>query len=72
VTEDIPLSWLFYALAALLACSGFFSGSETCLMAVNRYRLKHLVREGSQGAKLATQLSIAPTSCSPSSSRATR
>jgi Mg2+/Co2+ transporter CorB len=56
VTEDIPLSWLFYALAALLACSGFFSGSETCLMAVNRYRLKHLVREGSQGAKLATQL----------------
>jgi Mg2+/Co2+ transporter CorB len=56
VTDDISISWLFYALAALLACSGFFSGSETCLMAVNRYRLKHLVREGSHGAKLATQL----------------
>jgi Mg2+/Co2+ transporter CorB len=56
VTEDIPITWLFYALAALLACSGFFSGSETCLMAVNRYRLKHLVREGSHGAKLATKL----------------
>lgn len=56
MTEDIPITWLFYALAALLACSGFFSGSETCLMAVNRYRLKHLVREGSHGAKLATKL----------------
>jgi Mg2+/Co2+ transporter CorB len=56
VTEGIPISWLFYALAGLLACSGFFSGSETCLMAVNRYRLKHLVREGSHGAKLATKL----------------
>ena len=56
MTDEIPVSWLFYALAALLACSGFFSGSETCLMAVNRYRLKHLVREGSHGAKLATQL----------------
>ncbi len=56
MTDDIPISWLFYALALLLACSGFFSGSETCLMAVNRYRLKHLVREGSHGAKLATQL----------------
>ena len=56
MTDDIPISWLLYALAALLACSGFFSGSETCLMAVNRYRLKHLVREGSHGAKLATRL----------------
>src|SRR5947207_3949821 len=27
--------------------------SETCLMAVNRYRLKHLIREGSRGARLA-------------------
>lgn len=56
MTDDIPLSWLFFALAALLACSGFFSGSETCLMAVNRYRLKHLIREGSRGARLAGAL----------------
>jgi len=53
VTEDIPISWLFLALACLLAISGFFAMSETCLMAVNRYRLKHLIREGSHGAKLA-------------------
>ncbi len=56
MTDDIPIGGLFALLAALLACSGFFSGSETCLMAVNRYRLKHLVREGNTGAKLATAL----------------
>ena len=56
MTDDIALSWLFYALIALLASSGFFAMSETCLMALNRYRLKHLIREGSHGAKLAGQL----------------
>src|SRR5436190_8042442 len=30
--------------------------SETCLMALNRYRLKHLIREGSRGARLAGAL----------------
>jgi Mg2+/Co2+ transporter CorB len=56
VTDDLPLIWLFYALFALLATSAFFAMSETCLMALNRYRLKHLIREGSHGAKLAGQL----------------
>ena len=56
MTDDIPLGLLFWALAALLAFSGFFAMSETCLMAVNRYRLKHLIREGSRGARLAGAL----------------
>jgi len=56
MTDHIPLSWLFIALTALLAFSGFFAMSETCLMAVNRYRLKHLIREGSRGARLAGAL----------------
>jgi len=56
VTDAIPLDWLFYALFALVAASAFFAMSETCLMALNRYRLKHLIREGSQGAKLAGTL----------------
>ena len=56
MTDDIPLSWLFWLLGALLALSGFFAMSETCLMAVNRYRLKHLIREGSRGARLAGAL----------------
>ena len=56
MTDEFPLSWLFYTLAALLACSAFFAMSETCLMALNRYRLKHLIREGSRGARLAGKL----------------
>ena len=48
--------WLFAALAVLLAASGFFSMSETCMMALNRYRLRHLVREGHRGARLASKL----------------
>jgi Mg2+/Co2+ transporter CorB len=56
LTDAVPIRWLFVALAALLACSGFFSMSETCMMALNRYRLKHLVREGNTGAKLTSAL----------------
>jgi Mg2+/Co2+ transporter CorB len=56
MTDHIPLGWLFLWLGALLAFSGFFAMSETCLMAVNRYRLKHLVREGHRGARLAARL----------------
>lgn len=54
--DDIPLSALVSAFVILLLLSAFFSASETCMMAVNRYRLKHLVREGHRGAKLATAL----------------
>jgi Mg2+/Co2+ transporter CorB len=56
LTEAVPLRWLFLTLAALLAVGGFFSMSETCMMALNRYRLKHLVREGHRGAKLTAAL----------------
>ncbi len=53
---SVPLSWLFVALAVLLLASGFFSIAETSMMALNRYRLKHLVREGHRGARLAQDL----------------
>ena len=54
--DDISLSALFGALIALLASSAFFSAAETGLMAVNRYRLRHLANEGHRGAKLANSL----------------
>lgn len=54
--ETIPDSTLFIALIALLAISGFFSISETSMVALNRYRLKHLVQSGNTGARLASQL----------------
>ncbi len=56
MTDDIALHWLFAALAAMLLGSGFFSMSETCMMALNRYRLKHLIREGRRSARLAGAL----------------
>ena len=49
--EEIPLSWLVGALCAALLMSAFFSIAETSMMALNRYRLKHLVAEGHSGAK---------------------
>lgn len=54
--SDIPLSTLFGLLAPLLVLSAFFSGAETALMSINRYRLLHLAREGSRGARLARKL----------------
>ncbi len=54
--ETIPESTLFIALIILLAISGFFSISETSMVALNRYRLKHLVQSGHTGARLASQL----------------
>lgn len=47
---------MFLALLLLLILSGFFSGSETSMMAVNRYRLKTLAAAGNRGARLAEWL----------------
>jgi Mg2+/Co2+ transporter CorB len=54
--HDIPLPWLFGILAVLVMFSGFFSGTETALMSINRYRLRHRAREGSAGARVAEEL----------------
>jgi Mg2+/Co2+ transporter CorB len=56
LTDAIPLAWLIVAQAVLLLTSGFFSISETSMMALNRYRLKHLVREGRRSARLTQDL----------------
>ena len=54
--EDIPLSVLFSALALLILLSAFFSSSETGMMAMNRYRLRHLVKDKHRGAILVNAL----------------
>jgi Mg2+/Co2+ transporter CorB len=54
--DDIPISALLIALAVLLFLAAFFSLSETSLMSLNRYRLRHLTREGHRGAKLVSAL----------------
>ena len=54
--EDIPLDIMLIALIISLILSGFFSLSETSMMAINRYRLKHLAKQGHRGARLTTKL----------------
>ena len=54
--SEIPLWILLAAIAFLVLMSAFFSGSETSMMAINRYRLKHLVKEKNKSAKRVTKL----------------
>jgi len=54
--NDISISILFSILAVLLLLSAFFSGSETALMTLNRYRLQHLVKQKHRGAIKAHRL----------------
>ena len=53
---DFNLNFQLVLLAILLVLSAFFAISETSLMSVNRYRLKHLSKQGNVGAKLAIKL----------------
>ena len=54
--NDIPLSVLIGILVFMLVLSAFFSGSETSLMTLNRYRLRHLVKLKHSGAIKAHRL----------------
>ncbi|MCP4001310.1 MAG: HlyC/CorC family transporter [Gammaproteobacteria bacterium] len=56
MSDDIPIGFLFGILFFLLIFSAFFSGTETALMALNHYRLKHKARSGHRGARLAEKL----------------
>jgi Mg2+/Co2+ transporter CorB len=54
--DDIPIGVLFSILIFLILVSGFFSGSETGLMSLNRYRLRHLADKKHKGALRAFRL----------------
>ncbi len=54
--NEIPLWILLASIAFLVLMSAFFSGSETSMMAINRYRLKHLVKEKNKSAKRVSRL----------------
>ncbi len=54
--SDIPLSVLAGLLIFLMLCSAFFSASETSMMAINRYRLRHLVAKKYPAAQRVSQL----------------
>ena len=53
---DIPLGTLFGLLFFLIILSAFFSGAETGLFSINRYRLRHRAKNGHAGATRAEAL----------------
>lgn len=54
--DDISTSTLLIALGVLILLSAYFSSSETAMMSINRYRLKHLDNEGNRAAKRVQRL----------------
>ena len=54
--DDIPLYTLLIAFVVLIFVSAFFSISETSMIALNRYRLRHLAKTGNRGAKRTSRL----------------
>ena len=58
--DDLSAGTLIALLVLLLLISAFFSGSETALLTLNRYRLRHKARQGHLGARLAERLLARP------------
>ena len=54
--DDLPIGVLCVALVLLIGCSAFFSSSETGLMTLNRYRLRHRAKAGDKAAQRTSQL----------------
>lgn len=54
--ENLSIGTLFGLLAGLLFLSACFSASETAMMAINRYRLRHAAESGHRGARLTQSL----------------
>lgn len=54
--DTIPITALLLILGTLIIFSAMFSASETAMMAVNRYRLKHKADSGHRAARLVLRL----------------
>jgi len=58
--NEASLHILFITLILLIVCSAYFSSSETAMMTLNRYRLRHLVKQKHRGALRASKLLANP------------
>ncbi|MFT6905016.1 MAG: Mg2+/Co2+ transporter CorB [Oleiphilaceae bacterium] len=54
--SETPITTLLIFLCLLIILSAFFSSSETAMLSLNRYRLKHLKKNGHKGAIKASEL----------------
>lgn len=60
MAQELSAGTLAGLLVLLLLISAFFSGSETALLTLNRYRLRHRARQGHLGARIAEKLLARP------------
>jgi len=58
--DSISTQMLFTILGVLILISAYFSGSETGMMSLNRYRLRHLEKQKHKGAKRVSKLLARP------------
>lgn len=54
--SEIHIGYLLFILFLCLFASAFFSASETAMMSANRYKLKHLAKNGNKNAVRAEKL----------------
>ncbi|MGL5700786.1 MAG: HlyC/CorC family transporter [Kluyvera sp.] len=54
--EHISTTTLIVTLVIMVVISAYFSGSETGMMTLNRYRLRHLAKQGNRQAKRVEKL----------------
>lgn len=54
--SDVSLWVMLGVLFVLLLLSAFFSASETAMMRINRYRVRHLEKKGHRGARRVSRL----------------
>ncbi|WP_313021386.1 HlyC/CorC family transporter [Atlantibacter hermannii] len=54
--EHISTSTLIITLIVMVVVSAYFSGSETGMMTLNRYRLRHLAKQGNRAARRVEKL----------------
>jgi Mg2+/Co2+ transporter CorB len=56
LSDEAPIGLLVVLIVVLLMLSAFFSATETALMSLNRYRLRHQARSGHRAARVAEWL----------------
>ncbi|WON76384.1 HlyC/CorC family transporter [Serratia sp. UGAL515B_01] len=58
--EHVSTGTLILILVIMIVISAYFSASETGMMALNRYRLRHLSKQGNRGARRVEKLMQKP------------
>lgn len=54
--EHVSTTTLIIILIGMIFASAYFSGTETSMMTINRYRLRHAAKQGNRSAKRAEKL----------------